>query len=188
MNERDALEWLGLADRPQDEEEILEALDEQLFIVRKEALAKYMVPALLNKQIRVAKHLSDARSLLLKAEAIVDPPNEHSVQWSFNSWLEFLTGYEKARAEAFLFLTRSRTPASLLMALQHVLYVQVFYQDAFLDLSKDLDISEIDTVNSREILDSGSIILRLKQGVDLALLADVLGKERRRIVGLPAYS
>lgn len=188
MNERDALEWLGLADRPQDEEEILEALDEQLFIVRKEALAKYMVPALLNKQIRVAKQLSDARSILLKAEAIADKPNDHSVQWPFNSWLEFLTGYEKARAEAFLFLTQSRTPASLLKALHHVLNVQIFYQDTFLYLSRDLDVSEIESVNSREMLDSGSTIHRLKQGVDLALLADVLGKERRRILGLPAYS
>jgi hypothetical protein len=188
MNEREALDWLGFSNRPQDDEDLLEALDEQLFLVRKESIAKFMVPALLHKQVRITRQLIAVRSILLKAEGFLPVPNEHSEGWSPNNWLEFLSGYERTRANAMLHVANARTPSAMLSALEFLLSVQTSYEQSFLELSKDIATNGVGQVNSREVLDTGQVLHRIKISGDLADVQPLLQKERLRILGLPAYS
>lgn len=182
MTRKEALELFSLTNGFEDDD-LQDALDDALFLLRKEVMQKYMVPQLLDKIIRQAMIQQEAFEFLSEAQFL--PVSKEPFSFSFEKErLGFLRQYEAERSRCFLQVSSSKNLPRLITAMRELLDLQKAYMDAFL-VSFSEENPSSDNIKSRDIIDTGQLIHALdhKQH-DVA--NRLISIEKKRVVTLKA--
>ncbi|MFM7309517.1 MAG: hypothetical protein ACKOZY_02825 [Flavobacteriales bacterium] len=161
MNRQDALRIFRL--KPDIEEEwLMEAMENDLFETKKDILQKYMVPVLLQKKLReiqdkvVAEHILQPAHSDKHAPSIWDKPYEDRVA--------FLEDYEAKMSELKSALMQAISYRIVFPIVQRIILTQEYYMVLFRILFNEFSEALPEEVNSREIIDTGKLLLALKNG------------------------
>lgn len=180
MDRKEALQTLSL-EEGFDAEALDDALDEQLFVIKKNVLAKYLAPTLLGKQLRIVSALRDAYSLLVQAAAL---PLSNAAYTSpfidIDALIPFLETYEQQLSAAKLATQSACNTEQLHQGIVRLQQLQEAYMHHFLLLWPGDN--SISNVSSREALDTG-VALRLLRAQSGEVEA-MLHKEAARIRAL----
>ncbi len=179
MTRAEALEILQLPPQA-DSDEIEDALDDQLFAMRKEAMSKYVVPQLLNKLVRRADLLAECSEVMLGAPWIPLPAVQFS-HLSTASEVAFFQDFEKRESELKLQLNSAKNAFQFKRALQAMQEHQRLYMIQFVAVfskyKKDIE----SPTNSRDVIDTGKLLLLLKQGNNHEEIERMLAQELSRV-------
>ena len=159
MNREDALNIFRLNPNI-DEESVLEALESDLFETKKDILLKYMVPVLLQKKQRelqdkvVAEHVLHPSAVDQSA-----PPIWNN---AYQDRIAFLEDYEAKMSELKTSLMQARSYRVVFPIVQRIILTQEYYMVLFRILFNEFSEALPEEVNSREIIDTGKLLLALK--------------------------
>lgn len=162
MEKSDALNKYGLTDYS-DPDEIRSKLDETLHSFKVEVLQKYMVPALLVKKIQLIQDHMLSEYLLLNGEIIT---GNKINQWSDNpvDRVDFIEQYEKQISHLKLELMHCDSFHQLLQVVQAFIITQEYYMVIFRMLFNEFSEALPEEVNTRELIDTGKLLVALKKG------------------------
>jgi hypothetical protein len=163
MEKEIALQHFGLLPAA-NAEEIENAIEEKLFSLKQEVLQKYMVPVLLNKKLQQIQDLMLAEFVLNKTMTQnheTSPP-----VWSDNpdNKIVLLEQYEKQISALKLALMESRTFHQVHKIIQSFILCQEYYMVLFRILFNEYAEALPEEVNTREMIDTGKLLVALKSG------------------------
>lgn len=179
MTRAEALEILQLTPQA-DADDIEDALDNQLFAMRKEAMTKYMVPQLLDKLVRRADLLAECSEVMLGAPWIPSPAAELS-ELSTENEIAFFQDFEKRESEMKLQLNSVKNAFQLKRALLAMQNHQRSYMNQFIAVFSGYKEELESPTNSREVLDTGKLLLLMKQGNGKEEVRQLIAKELSRV-------
>jgi hypothetical protein len=179
MTRAEALEILQLPSHA-DADEIEDALDDQLFAMRKEAMTKYMVPQLLDKLVRRADLLAECSEVMLGAPWTPQTAVQFS-DLNTSDEIAFFQEFEKRESEMKLQLNSAKNALQLKRALQALQEHQRLYMKQFVAVFSRYKNELESPTNSREVLDTGKLLLLMKQGNHKEEIEYLLAKELSRV-------
>ena len=182
MTRKEALELFSLTNGFEDDD-LQDAQDDAIFLLRKEVMQKYMVPQLLDKIIRQTRIQQEAYEFLSEAQFL--PASKEPFPFSFEKEsLVFLRQYELERSRCFLQISSSKNLPRLISAMRELLDLQKAYMDAFLISFSDENLSS-ENIKSRDMIDTGQLIYALDhQQHEVA--NQLISIEKKRVVALKA--
>jgi len=136
--------------------------EEKLFEWKQDILQKYMVPSLLRSKQKIVGQLIAAEQALSITDA-----NEHfqleEPLLSDSGKIDFLESYESELSSLKLQLMNSTSFKQLEGVLSRIIDLQEKYMLRFTQLFNEYSEALPEEVNSREIIDTGKLLLALKQ-------------------------
>lgn len=157
-----AMTLMGM-DSSLNRDEMHEQREQIVFEWKQEVLQKYMVPALLRKKLPLLAEMISAEKLLLDESNATTTTNDNSPLQCENK-IDLLEHYDTMLSELKLALTRCNTFSGLLPVMNALIRLQEDYMHGFRNLFGDYSEALPEEVNSREMIDTGKLLLALKQG------------------------
>lgn len=179
MTKAEAYEIL-LLPQSAEPDDVEDALDEQLFALRKEAMSKYMVPQLLDKLVRRADLLAECSEVVLGAPWTPLPLPELS-PLTESSGIAFLQDFEKRESEMKHRLNAAKNAFQLKQALQLMQTHQRQYMEQFARVFSAYKKEMEQSTNSRSVLDTGKLILLMRKGENEAEMSSMIAQELSRV-------
>lgn len=161
MNREEALSIFELNTASTDEE-IREQWEQKLFAQKNEALQKYMVPTLLFKKIRTLEPIAEGESVLLSILPKEVP--DHKFVGPYHTQSAFLEAYEENVSTLKLALMSAASFNELLDAMAELADLQERYMDFFKEQFNEYSEALPEEVNTREMIDTGTLLQGLKAG------------------------
>ncbi|MFM7727209.1 MAG: hypothetical protein ACKO7B_10930 [Flavobacteriales bacterium] len=144
-------------------DEMHEQREQIVFEWKQEVLQKYVVPALLRKKLKLLDEMISAEKIVMgeyhASDAIIETTSLRS-----ENKIDLLEQYDSTVSEVKLALTRCNTFSELLPVMNALIRLQEDYMQAFRNLFRDYSEALPEEVNSREMIDTGKLLLALKQG------------------------
>ena len=159
MNRQDALNIFKL-NHDVEEDWLMEAMENDLFELKNDILQKYMVPVLLQKKLRELQDKVLAEHLLRPATNGAPAPDIwHS---PYDDRISFLEDYERKMSELKTALMQALSFRIVFPIVQRIILTQEYYMVLFRLLFNEFSEALPEEVNSREIIDTGKLLLALK--------------------------
>ena len=161
MDKIQACQLFGLAESA-TQEEIETVTEEKLFHYKNEVLQKYMVPALLKNKLQTLQELALAESLLRNT----GPQNAVAEAWTSDpaDRISFIEEYEEHTSHLKLATTQSNSFGQLHSVIRTFIVSQEYYMVLFKMLFSEFSEALPEEVNTRQIIDTGKLLLALKSG------------------------
>ncbi|MBL0316047.1 MAG: hypothetical protein IPP69_09780 [Flavobacteriales bacterium] len=162
MEKNQALSIFGLTESS-DQEELFNAIEEKLFALKNEVLQKYMVPTLINKKINSIQDIMVAEFILLGGQIPVGNEIRH---WNSSPGdrIAMISQYEEQISHLKLETMNSRTFQQLHKVMQAFILTQEYYMVLFRMLYNEFSEALPEEVNTREMIDTGKLLLALRSG------------------------
>ena len=146
-----------------DYDDTANQIEQKLFEWKQELLQKYMVPALLRNKSKLLEEMIQAEKALSHGvqPALTEPP---TTALPSTNRVDMLEGYESNLSALKLHLMRAPSFSVLPRVLDLLIELQENYMKVFSKLFGDYAEALPEEVNSREIIDTGKLLLALKQG------------------------
>jgi hypothetical protein len=162
MEKLEALHQFKLTPEAQ-EEDIQQALEERLFEIKKDVLQKYMVPTLLHKKLVQIQDSMLAAYVLGATEESTMPDIP---QWQGNPTerVQFIESYEAQISMLKLALMNVQSFHHLMKVIHEFIVTQEYYMVIFRMLFNEFSEALPEEVNTREIIDTGKLLLGMKKG------------------------
>lgn len=162
MERIQALSIFGLAESA-DHDALLYAIEEKLFTLKNEVLQKYMVPTLINKKISAIQDTILAEYILLGGDI---PAGNDIRHWSSSppDRIAMISQYEEQISHLKLETMNSRTFHQLHKVMQAFVLAQEYYMVLFRMLFNEFSEALPEEVNTREMIDTGKLLLTLRTG------------------------
>ena len=145
-----------------DFDEFVNRHEEKLFEWKQDVLQKYMVPSLLRIKVKILSQLIAAeQALSLGKDEIIG--HNGSLILPNTGKVEFLESYESGLSDLKLQLMNSSSFKKLEEILTGLIEWQESYMQRFIELFNEYSEALPEEVNSREIIDTGKLLLALKQ-------------------------
>lgn len=144
-----------------DFEEFENQHEQKLFEWKQELLQKYMVPSLIRSKLKPIGDLIRAEQILEIKKASGEY-STHSFQLSDADRIGMLESYESALSQLKLVIMNAASFQNLSLALNALIDLQENYMHRFLFLFKEYSEALPEEVNSREMLDTGKLLVALK--------------------------
>lgn len=145
-------------------DEIISAIEDKLFAMKNEVLLKYMVPKLLNKK-------TDQLALIIAAEAQLNPivlkPKPHdNYAWTNQpeNRIEFLEQYESNLSALKLGVMNCISFQELNDLIRSLILTQEYYMVLFKIMFNEFSEALPEEVNTRDMIDTGKLLLSMKNG------------------------
>jgi hypothetical protein len=135
--------------------------EQKLFEWKQELLQKYMVPSLIRSKLKLIGDLIRAEQILEIKKASGEY-STHSFQLSDVDRIGMLESYESALSQLKLVIMNAVSFQNLSLALNALIDLQENYMHRFLFLFKEYSEALPEEVNSREMLDTGKLLVALK--------------------------
>jgi hypothetical protein len=178
MNRDQALQHFKLgAHATQDE--INEALEQQLFEQKNDVSAKYMVPTLLIKKLTSLRHAAEYATLLTGEGIVV--PYTHELEGPFHVQSVFIEAYEKEVSKLKLYTSQASSFTNLINATEEWIDLQETYMNLFKEQFNEYSEALPEEANSREIINTGALLKGLKSGELDATIIYSIERELARI-------
>ena len=163
MNRTEALNLFNIQ-AGSDSSEVQNAIEEELFLVKKEVLLKYVVPRLLAKKTPQIHQLTEAELLLTGAKDV--PATNDSSRWAEEPGdrISFLEHYEQHVSCLKMELMECKSFHQLGTIVGAFISTQEFYMTRFKRLFQGFSEALPEEVNTREIIDTGELLMALKKG------------------------
>ncbi|MFM9984792.1 MAG: hypothetical protein ACKVOK_06130 [Flavobacteriales bacterium] len=145
------------------QEEIQELIEQKLFENKNDVLQKYAVPTLLLKKLKQLNLLGDAEELIFGKVAVSDFPS-HELTGPYFTQTLFLEAYEKNISDVKLRLMNVSDFRSLCDATVELSDLQEIYMEMFKEQFNEYSEALPEEVNTRDIIDSGTLLQGLKAG------------------------
>ncbi len=145
-----------------DFDEIVNRHEEKLFEWKQDILQKYMVPSLLRSKQKTLSQLIAAEQALTVTDANQYQEQVHPA-FSAAGKIELLESYESGLSALKLQLMNASSFAQLERVLTMLIDWQEHYMLQFTELFHEYSEALPEEVNSREIIDTGKLLLALKQ-------------------------
>jgi hypothetical protein len=161
ITKQKAMALMGI-ESSHDFEEFVNQHEEMLFAWKQEVLQKFMVPTLLKNKLKNLSQMIAAEQALSLTEADA----EHHVELpvlSLAGKIDFLESYESGLSNLKLQLMNSSSFAHIELIVKSLIEFQDTYMMRFTDFFSDYSEALPEEVNSREIIDTGKLLLTLKQ-------------------------
>jgi hypothetical protein len=157
-------------------EEVQDAYDQKLFEARQDLLQKFAVPTLIRKKIKTLDAFCQLES------AGIDPSTEAPFGTSaMTDKIEFLERYEEKMSELKLAISTAHTFSELCAKANSLALQQDYYMVLFTLLFSEHYSALPEEVNTRDMIDTGKLILQLKAGNPDDKMAWEIEKELARI-------
>lgn len=177
MNREMALDVLGLQSLPEDEEDLIDQIEEQVFPIREYFLRNPVVSILHQKRIRQLERIQAAAEALGvqadQQDQIVELPI------SADDLKGLLKRYEEVLMQARLQIASTMQPKVITSVVHTLLQMQEAFESRFMELTDHLDESE-EIIKASEHVETGVLLLALRND-DQATAEEMIGKERKRI-------
>lgn len=162
MEKNQALSTFGLSESA-DQDAIQNAIEERLFALKNEVLQKYMVPTLINKKLGMLQDLMLAEYVLLGGNI---PAGNEIRHWnsSPSDRISMIAQYEEQISHLKLETMNSHTFHQLLRVMQAIVITQEYYMVLFRMLFNEFSEALPEEVNTREMIDTGKLLLTLRSG------------------------
>jgi hypothetical protein len=163
MEKAEALKIFDLTSSA-EKEDVLNAIEENLFQLKKEILQKYMVPALLQKKLQQIQELMIAEYVLHSELASNEEPSP--LPWTENPTdrIVLLEQYEKQISMLKLSLMDSKSFHQVHKIILALILTQEYYMVLFRILFNEFSEALPEEVNTREMIDTGKLLTALKAG------------------------
>ncbi len=145
-----------------DFDDITNRHEEKLFEWKQDVLQKYMVPSLLRSKQKIISQLIAAEQTLSLAQAEVEMSAEMP-RLSHASKADLLESYERGMSSLKLMLMNLTSFKQLEQILSALIEWQESYMLRFSELFHEYSEALPEEVNSREMIDTGKLLLALKQ-------------------------
>ena len=162
MEKTEALN-LFLLKHDSTQEEMEGAIEEKLFALKNDVLQKYMVPSLLRTKLQNIQPFMLAESALKH--------NGKSLSADLTDWtlspderIHFIEEYEKQISQLKLALMNAVSFDQLHQVIHALVITQEYYMVLFKMLFNEFSEALPEEVNTREIIDTGKLLLALKAG------------------------
>lgn len=159
---------------------IVETIESKLFTLKQEVLQKFMVPSLLKNKLVILKQLSEAENLL-------DTENSHPVE-NQHSWtsqpadkVDFLEQYEQRLSQIKLDVMNSQNFSTFTAATESLILCQEYFMVLFKLFFSDHYEALPEEVNTREIIDTGQLLVHIKTPNEKKDFSWAIEKELARI-------
>ncbi len=162
MEKFDALIKMGLAPEA-SQDEIQTTFEQKLFDLKKEILQKYMVPTLLTKKIQLVQDIMLAEFVLIETKNNQSEVTLPVWQEQPRDRVNFLEQYEAHISQLKLALMHCSSFDELLKIVQTLIISQDYYMVLFRMLFNEFSEALPEEVNTREIIDTGKLLLALKK-------------------------
>ncbi|MFN0032788.1 MAG: hypothetical protein ACKVOR_11565 [Flavobacteriales bacterium] len=179
MDKESALQLIG-AGVAATAEEIGDLIEQKLFEQKQDALQKYMVPTLLLKKTKQLEAWCDAETVL-GFSAQIDDVAFATLTGRQSTQTIFLEAYEQALSEHKLRMMNAQSFAQLMHAINQMATLQELYMVRFRDQFNEYSEALPEEANSREALDTGTLLQGLKSGELSASMIYAIEKELARI-------
>lgn len=138
-------------------------IEQKLFEWKQELLQKYMVPALLRNKSKLLEGMIQAEKALSQGvrPAPTEPP---TTALPGTNRVDMLEAYESNLSALKLHLMQAPSFSALPRVIDLLIDLQEHYMRVFSKLFGDYSEALPEEVNSREIIDTGKLLLALKQG------------------------
>ena len=177
MNEETAMDVLGLQELPQDKDDLIDQIEEQVFPIREYFLRNPVVSILYQKRMRQLERIAKASTLLgAETEASTDNISFHLKAEGLTALLK---GYEEVLMQARLRIASTMQPKAITSIVSAMLDVQDSYESQFMALTADLEEAD-ESIKASEHLETGVLLLALRND-DQAAAEGMIRKERKRI-------
>jgi hypothetical protein len=160
ITKQKAMALMGI-ESSNDFDEIVNRHEEKLFEWKQDILQKYMVPSLLRSKQKTLRHFIDAEQALSVTNAIGSPIEKPILTAAGK--IELLESYESGLSHLKLQLMNVVSFKQLEQVLSALTDWQEEYMNRFTALFNDYSEALPEEVNSREIIDTGKLLLALKQ-------------------------
>jgi len=161
MENLEARKLFGL-DEKADMEETINAIEERLLQLKNEVLQKYMVPTLLRNKVQMITQYSLAEQEL-KGEDVKD--------YDIQSWsgkptdrITFIEEYESHISRLKLEMMNGASFSHLKKLVESLALTQDYYMVLFRMLFNEFSEALPEEVNTRQIIDTGKLLLALRNG------------------------
>lgn len=162
MEKVEALLKMGLSET-MEQEEIELVFEQKMFDLKKDILQKYMVPTLLTKKAQAIQEFMLMEHVLRPTSALQSEMNIPQWQSQPSNRIEFLEQYEAQISALKLLLMNCTSYDQLLKIVQTFTITQDYYMVLFLMLFNEFSEALPEEVNTREIIDTGKLLLALKK-------------------------
>lgn len=179
MTITEAQKIFGL-DNSASQESILETIESKLFTLKQEILQKYMVPSLLKYKLALLRQLSEAENL-------IDPGNSHAIDtqhpWTTqpDDRVDFLEQYEQRLSQIKLDVMNSQNFSTFTAATESLILCQEYFMVLFKLFFSDHYEALPEEVNTREIIDTGRLLVFIKNPDEKTDMSWAIEKELARI-------
>jgi len=145
-----------------DFDEFTNRHEEKLFEWKQDVLQKYMVPSLLRSKLKNLSQLIAAEETLSLADGsapfVIELP-----QLATPDKIDFLESFESGLSNLKLLVMNSASFKNLESVLKGIIEWQELYMLRFTELFNEYSEALPEEVNSREMIDTGKLLLALKQ-------------------------
>lgn len=163
MEKSEALRVFGL-DAGAGDDEIRQAIEDQLFDIKKDIMQKYMVPMLLKKKQQSLHNQVNAESVLLPSTGADRIPGLMAWAGKPEDRITFLREYESHMSQQKLALMQVQSFADLQEVIGQLILTQEYYMALFRLLFAEYNAALPEEVNTREMIDTGSLLQSLHSG------------------------
>lgn len=162
MEKSQALSIFGISESA-DQEAIFNAIEEKLFALKNEVLQKYMVPTLITKKVNAMQDSILAEFILLGGNV---PAGNEIQHWSSSppDRIAMISQYEEQISHLKLETMNSRTFHQLHKVMRALILTQEYYMVLFRMLFNEFSEALPEEVNTREMIDTGKLLLTLRAG------------------------
>jgi hypothetical protein len=169
---------LALLQLPSDTtaDDLKEVYDQKLFDARQDLLQKFAVPSLLRKKIKLIEPFAQLE--LASTEVIREAPFGSA---AMADKIEFLEHYELKMSELRMALSSAKNFAELCKAAGSLALQQDYYMVLFTLFFSEHYSALPEEVNTRDMIDTGKLIVQLKAGNPDDKMAWEIEKELARI-------
>ncbi len=176
MTKEEALHYFEL-DKDFQALELLDLVDEKLFVLKNEVLQKLAVPSLLVKRLKESDKILTATTALQMNEE-VEIPKFTEVAFPLTP-IEFLEYYERELSTVKLIIFHAKYPQVLSAGIQQLISLQEGYVKNFNAVFGKYGVSESE-VSAQQAMDSGPVLRALKANQD-AEVTDIIQTEAARV-------
>jgi hypothetical protein len=159
-----------------DPGEVQDAYDQKLFEARQDLLQKFAVPSLIRKKIKVLDAFCQLESV--ESTALSEAPFGTT---TMTDKIEFLERYEEKMSVLKLAISTAPTFSALCAKANSLALQQDYYMVLFTLLFSEHYSALPEEVNTRDMIDTGKLILQLKAGNPDDKMAWEIEKELARI-------
>lgn len=160
MEVKEALRLFNL-NGDEQQEVIAENIESELFRIKQEAIQKYMVPGLLKNKLTQWKLLAEAEQSLVPDQNY-DSGSQHSWTSQPNDKIDFLEQYEQRLSQIKLDVMNAAHHAAFVAAAENLILCQEYFMVLFKLFFSDHYEALPEEVNTREIIDTGQLLVFLK--------------------------
>lgn len=163
MNRDEALQMLGLG-ADADEEQIRDAHEQKLFEHKNDLLQKFMVPTLLLKRVKLLEQFVLVEGALAIVEEVAFDFS-HDLSGNYHTQTLFLEAYERNGSDLKLYTMNISSFDALLLCAFEFVDLQEVYMAVFKEQFNEYSEALPEEVNTRDMIDTGTLLQGLKAGV-----------------------